>query len=505
VLGTDPGANAAPGEVAIEYHCAGGSRLAADSHLPTFHKVLALARTPELQNLALSKCSRLVANNLQFTNNASSASLIKALLRDVVEMESLGSFGEAKASGPSFILAVHLTAQRAQLWQDNCSKILGGNGEVFTIQKFGGRRWNVGRSNSLWMVPAHDWLLVGCGNDFSPLLDEYLMQIKSLGRPVPALQHTWLEADLSSARLGGWFHSLKPSRLRMTVAPNEDDLQISVRMFSEEVMPWKSNSWQIPKDLIRGQIISFTAGQNVAAFLNLDPAFSHLFGYPLTNQFYSWALDQMPFLNYAAWPVANANKELERLSSEAPSVLNSELNQFNGTELVWNAKDRKLAWLNMGMFVPMFEAVKNNDGQFLFFYGFPQSPNNKPAPDALLARIEGRTNLVYYDWELTGRRLSQWQILKGMVANRARGTNEDALSDMEMEIQWKNGVAGLLGSTATEITSVASNELSLERKSTLGFTAVELTLLADWICDADSGPIHSPAKAGNRASRPFQP
>src|SRR5208282_5631171 len=98
-----------------------------------------------------------------------------------------------------------------------------------------------------------------------------------------------------------------------------------------------------------------------------------------------------------------------------------ELAKFNGTELVWNQKAGKLAWLNMSMFVPMLEAVQNNDGQFLFLCGFPPSIISKPAPDALFARFEGRTNLVYYDWEVTGRRLGEWQILDTMMANRARG------------------------------------------------------------------------------------
>jgi hypothetical protein len=47
----------------------------------------------------------------------------------------------------------------------------------------------------------------------------------------------------------------------------------------------------------------------------------------------------------------------------------------------------------------------------------------------------------------------------------------------------------------TEITHSAPNELSVERKAPMGFTAVELLLLADWLCDANSGPIHSPPSA----------
>ena len=244
---------------------------------------------------------------------------------------------------------------------------------------------------------------------------------------------------------------------------------------------------------MRGQIISFTAGQDVAAFLNMNPALGHLASNPLTNQFYFWALDQMPLLNYMAWPVANASNALQRLATEAPAAFNPELKRFNGTQLAWNSKAARLAWLNMSMFAPALEAVQDNDGQFLFLSSFPRSSKIKPAPDSLLAQIQGRTNLVYYDWELTGRRLSEWQILGKMISNRAVGENGDAEIASFDETEWLGNVVPLVGNTVTEITRVAPKELSFKRKAPVGLTAVELVLLADWFCDANSGPIHPPS------------
>jgi hypothetical protein len=256
---------------------------------------------------------------------------------------------------------------------------------------------------------------------------------------------------------------------------------------------------------MRGTIISFTAGQNVAAFLNMNSVLAHLTGNPLTNQFCFWALDQMPFLNYMAWPVANASKSLQSLSSEAPAALNPVLARFDGTQLVWKQQVGKLVLQNMNMFAPSLAAVTNEDGQFLFLSAFPSSSKGKPAPESLLAQVAGRTNLVYYDWELTGRRLSEWQILGGMIANRA-GLQE---SDPEVEAfdkeEWIAGLCPLAVNTVTEITRFGSNELSFQRKAPLGFTAVELVLLVDWLCDANSGPIHSPPAAGRGAPFPGHP
>jgi hypothetical protein len=499
------GARTALADVAIQYHCAGGSQLAHSTHLTTLQKVLALRATTNFQNLALTRFSGLLAKSLRLGNNPSSSSLLAPLLSDVVETESLGSFGGASSNGTGFILALHLEAHRAQLWQDNFTKILGGSGEKFASQEFSGRRWNASGSNSLWLIQAGDWLLAGCGDDFSAAQVEYLNQIKAKGRPVPALEHNWLEANIASTRLGGLFRILQPARIKITVTPNKDNLQISAQVLEEEAVPWKSDPWQIPKDLIGGQIISFTAAQNVAAFLKVNPAFSHLAGNPLTNQFYFWALDQMPLLNYMTWPVAHASNVLEKLSTEAPAALNPELKRFNGTELVWNRKAGKLVWQNMQMFVPVLQAVQGNDGQFLFLSSFPKSPISKPASKALLAQVEGRTNLVYYDWELTGRRLSEWEILSKMIANRSRPQDSDAVDNTVVENEWLNGLAPLTSNTVTEITRVAPNELLILREAPVGFTAVELVLLADWLCDANSGPIHAWPSAGNMVPFPGHP
>ena len=435
-------------------------------------------------------------NCLRLGNNPSSASLIEPLLRDVLATESLGSFGGASVNAPGFILALRLEASRAQLWRDNLGKIFGGGGDMFRSQEFNGRRWNAGGSNFIWIIPARDWLLVGRGDDFAAEQLEYLNQIKAQGRPVPALEHNWLEADLASTRLGGWFRLLQPSRIRLTVAPNEDHLQIGARILAAEAIPWKAEPWQIPKDLMRGQIISFTVGQNVAAFLKMNPALSHLTGNPLTNQFYFWAMDQMPLLNYMAWPEANASNVLERLSTEAPAAFNAELKQFNGSELVRPPKGDALILRNIRVFGPVLQAVQGIDGQYLFLSSFPRSLNARPAPEGLLVQIEGRTNLVYYDWELTGRRLQEWQMLSKMIANRAAPENSPAGDDALIESEWLGGLAPLAGNTVTEITSVAPNELSVTRKAPVGLTAVELVLLADWLCEANSGPIHSAPPAG---------
>jgi hypothetical protein len=498
------GSSSAPADVAVQYHCAGGSQLAGDTDLTSLQKVLALQSTTSFESIALARISSLLTNSLRLGDNPYTVSLIEPLLSDALETESLGSFDSASDNSLSFILAVHLEAPRMQLWQSNFTSIFGNSGEKLANQEFSGSRWSWGGSNSLWIIPARDWLLVGCGHDFSALKVEYLDKIKAQGRPVPALKDNWLEADIDSMRLRGWFQLLKPARIRITVAPKDDDLHISARVLEEEAIPWKSDPWQIPKDLVRNRTISFTAGQNVAAFLNVSPAYSQLPGNPMTNQFYFWALDQLPLLNYMAWPVAKASNVLQRLSTEAPAALNPELKRINGTELVWRPEASQLVCLNMNLFVPVLQAEKNDDGEFLLLSSFPLS-ESEPAPNPILSQIQGRTNLVYYDWEFTGRRLGEWQILSKMITNRSSKQDKEAFYKANVENALLGALAHFAGDTVTEITRVGPDELSIARKAPVGFTAVELVLLADWLCDANSGPIFSPHPAVKKAPAPLPP
>jgi len=490
-----PGATNDAANVAAWYHCAGGAQLTGNTNLPTLQKALALPSAAPVRELVLARISGLLAGSFQCGTNSSAALLLEPLLSDVLQTESLGSFGGSATNPLNFVLALRLDAKRAQLWQDNLGKAFGGPGEKFATEEFNGWRWNRGASDSFWIVPARDWLLVGRGNEFLPVQAEYLRQVKLHGCPAPPLTDYWLEADVDWARLAAWFPDwsqlLKPARIKVSVAGENDTLRLTARVVYPEAMPWKSGSWQMPADLVQGPIISFTAGQDVAAFLNLGPAFSRLDGHPLTNQFYVWALSGMPFLTYMAWPMVNASNVLEKLSTEASAAFNPGLKRFNGTELLWVANQRKLVLSHLRVMSPTLEAVQDKTVEFSLLSLFPLMRANKPAPDELWKQIKGRTNLVYYDWELTGSRLQIWRLLGRMLLTRRHVPTDDEAEASRIEDKWLGELGVLAGNTITEITRVAPNELSVVRNAPVGFTGIEMFLLSDWLSAVGSPPIDS--------------
>ena len=59
--------------------------------------------------------------------------LVEPLWSDVLETESFATFSCATTNSLSFVLALKLDGPRAQLWQDNLAKALGGAGEKLTV------------------------------------------------------------------------------------------------------------------------------------------------------------------------------------------------------------------------------------------------------------------------------------------------------------------------------------------------------------------------------------
>jgi hypothetical protein len=484
--------SAAPGPVA-QFHCAGYFALAVDTNLSALNQAFALPTAGRVRELAVSRSSKLIADGLGLGTNESAPSLIVPLLNDVLEAESLGSFG-APTDGPlNFILALRLDADRAQFWQSNLSQMLGASGEKVNAQGFDGWRWSMGPSDSYWMTPAKGWLIVGRGDGFLPLQAEYLQQVKSQGRPVPAMAGKWLEANIDWVRLGtrapDWVRLLKPARMKLEIASENSGLNLTAHLVYPEDLPWKFDARPKPTDLVGSPLVSFTAGQDVAAYLNMGPNFSNLPGNPLTNQFCAWALREMPFQTYMAWPEVDASNVLTALSPQAVAAFNPALKEFNGTELLWHPDAYLLELSNLKVIDPAVGAVQRTNGEFLMLAVFPPPLGKQHAPDALWKQVNGRTNLVYYDWEETGARLQQWRGLGRMILTPRRSPSPYMGKARGLETKWMGDLSALQGQTVTEITRTAPNELSVVRQAPLGLTAIEIFLLSDWL-SAVGAPSH---------------
>lgn len=138
-------------------------------------------------------------------------------------------------------------------------------------------------------------------------------------------------------------------------------------------------------------------------------------------------------------------------------------------------------WLGLPIFAPFLRPASEPGDNFLLagtMAGLvPQTPNTNPPPPELLARLTSRTNLFYYDWEITEGRLAQWRQMNSILGMLA---TVPALPGASAAQPWLDAITPHLGNTITEVTLEKPNELQLIRKSHLGLTGFELVQLAQW-------------------------
>src|SRR6185503_20327158 len=121
--------------------------------------------------------------------------------------------------------------------------------------------------------------------------------------------------------------------------------------------------------------------------------------------------------------------------------------------------------------------LRDSGNDYLFFGLFPKEPLVNTPPPELFEQLKGRSNLAYYDWEITEHRLIHakqlYQLLN--ILNHRAG----AMTNWPTQ-KWLTEVGPHLGNTITKAT-VSSKDVSVVRKSHLGLTGFELVTLARWM------------------------
>ena len=497
--------------VAIQYYFAGGDALAANTN---FNQAKGFFNTPPVwhfQDFVLDRLAGVYWKALQFESGGGTAALLRPLLDDLLQVESVGSFGGRDANRMDFVLAARLDAKSAATWQKNLETALHGKGEPLTEEGFTGRRWDRPGGNSFWILRARDWTVTGRGEDLLPVRTEYLHNIKQDNRPAAVMKDSWLSASVDWPLLATWAPlahcPLKLARTIVDVTASNGKMRATAYVSYPEAVPWESQPWRIPKKLVGSPLSSFTASQDLAPYLNSNETLARLSSNPLDSQLFCWALRSVPLQNYAAWAVNDATNVLEKLGAQAPALLNPILEARNHTQLSWMPKKNQLLWIHMQVTSATLEAAHDKSGDFLLASLFPD-PEHVPPSDQLWSQIEGRDDLVYYDWELTGLRLTQWRLLSEVLpvlppptlddsAPRQKAAQKGKPLPISKQAQialvvteaWLAALNLPPANTVTEVTRTSPTELTVVRNSQFLFTGLELVLLSHWLADAPAGPL----------------
>jgi hypothetical protein len=356
--------------------------------------------------------------------------------------------------------------------------------------------------------------------DHNGLVDELRARIQHGQTPLMTRNtHDWLEAELDPARLAAFFslsaaggevpslagagegarravegsggdenksggrgevgsiNIFTPNHFHLTVTGDGTNVLARGTADFPKPLALDVKPWNIPTSLIGERLSSFTLIRGFKPWLESSAAWNNLQIGPPPDQACFWALPDFPMQSYFAAPLPDASNEVARLTDW---VMQNQGHWFPTNGLARfdkSATFNGLDWKGLPYMTPFLRSIMVGSQNYAYGGGIPDVEPNplslKPLQETL-----SRTNLLYHDWEITGPRVEQW-LYMGQFARVV--SHKAQLPFGSPGVLWFAAVAPRLGTAATDITQTGPNQLSFTRQSTLGFTAIELHLLADWL------------------------
>jgi hypothetical protein len=414
------------------------------------------------------------------------------LLNDVVQEQSYLEIRQPAGSSAQSVFAIRLSEAQSGEWFTNLSG---------TLEPLTGTRVLINPVSNEWTIKqgdqcirftrVGDWTLISSGPSSNPLTDEIAGRIRRDGVPfVSAGTNLWLEADLDLPRLAK-LYSLSAggegqgevgnpiSHLTFSLTGDGGNVITRAKVTLTNPLPADLAPWHLPLDFLHEPLTSLTAVRGLQSSLAAWPFWQDLqIGAP-PDQFYVWSLGENPYALYAAAPLPEPRRQFPVLMNWALQSGNPWL-ATNGYVNLRTAPDGNgLLWGNQPDLKPFVKfAGTAEDGWLLA--GLTPDTNSAalPPPPGLVQDILRRTNLVYYDWEVTGPRLQPTLQFAQTARQIAR---QPDLSLNSASLVWLGSLIPRLGTSATIIVRTGPAELTLTRRSTIGLTSVELHLLTGWL------------------------
>lgn len=471
----------------LALHWAGKDRVALDTNAAYLMGIWNMPESERLETQTLDKLARALPALLGAPSNnppADLTPLLRPLLEDLVRQETRLELRTATNFSHELSLAVRLPADRAELWRTNFTAFAEAlTGTRVTPSAPPAPGWRAQRTESrltFQFAQTGGWTLVGLGPESSPVFADFARRLATNSASTAPTNDFWLELDTDLAHFfQTHFIEAAPPLPKLHLTMTGDGQNVRTRGELTFAKPISSTlvPWTIPTNLIHDPLISFTAMRGFQDWLGSSRLWKRLVGDSTPEQIYFWGVRGMPFETYTAavWPGSSnafflASQNL--MNQMNPALTNDwgEVTPMPGTNgIVWTCNPFLKAHLrhNVG---PLGEIVSG---------GFSELPEKgHPIPEDLLAQFLPRTNLLYYDWEITEARVFTWIQIPSflrMVFKKAQ------LHEGTAGLKWLLAAMPKLGNAGTTIQFLDSHRLAIARNSSAGFTGAELQLLMDWL------------------------
>jgi hypothetical protein len=422
--------------------------------------------------------------------------LLEHSLKDVLLEECYLEIRQPTNQAAELTFAIHLDTERVGTWETNSANIIGLLTGAWPAPLTNGiHGWSLQRTSPpdrLQFLRINNWAVFGAGSASNILFTGICDRIRHYDDPFGARTATnWLEADMKLSRLPAplaraWHLSGNLPDISLAVAGDGADVLTHGQLTFPEPLHLELAPWTVPADLIPEPLDSFTAVRGLQPWLS---SLKILHDLPLAappDQLYFWALPGKASQAFFAAPLPDASNVVTRLTEFLMTNRNPWLAAHGYVQFERLPDANGVSWGNMPSIRPFFKFA-DTDGGVVFGGLLPDTTPGtntqaniyqRPARSRLFDQLSAQTNLVYFDWELTGPRLQPCFYIDQVarVVSRHSQLPTDSTS-----LQWLQAIQPRLGACTTTITRTGANQLSFFRKSTLGFTGAEWQLLADWL------------------------
>ncbi|TAL03208.1 MAG: hypothetical protein EPO07_06540 [Verrucomicrobia bacterium] len=450
--------------------------------------LLAVWRLPEsarleahiLDRLALAPWRLLKSDTA--TNGAPTV-LLRPLLQDLLDEEVYAEVFHPTNQPAQFTLAVRVSAERGELWRTNLATVVASLTGVQPAAQGGG--WSAASTNR----PAHfelarkgDWTVVLISSDLKATMSDALARAES-GRAAFSKTGTdnFLAAELDLDRLAdvvAFNRALATNLPRVSLAlgcPASNVVTTATLEFPQP-LGLTLDPWRTPTNLIHGPLHSFTAVRGVQSLLGSSALWKNYGSGDAPNQAFFWAQQPAPFLTFMALPLADPAKVVGTFAEHALENSRPWFATHRSGHLDWHPETSVFQWGGLLLMAPFARPAEVPEGKFLFS-SFANSTLNSPPPATVMDEFLSRTNAVYYDRELTGARMDGWIYLSQTIRLTLYFAQ---LPGDSPSIKWLQAAAPKVGNSTTFVTKSGPSQLTFSRESSLGLTALEMHVLAEW-------------------------
>lgn len=462
--------------VIARFHSVGFRQASPSNDATVFREIWALPASAKLRQDTLDKLAIALIKAIDANKDREQRGvrLLRPLLDDLVDAEWVLEVVEHPQDLLESAVALRLDETRSRLWQTNWSQLLDGAEPPKPIR----RTFSTVANQGWFAIRSIRSSKATAGQDL--LAASLFAKLRDGGAPTPASDH-FLSLELDLARWAVWLGRDSGANLPLVEFSMRGRKEY-VRTVGRIVFPKQAlervEKWDIPIDTIRDPLISFTAVQGAAGWLKRQPIIQQLGLDFIPNQLYFWGLSQTAFQIQGAAPVPNSAAAFKRIVEKWVPSFNPTLEAHSVGHLIVLTNRVGLVWRGLPLLVPYIDTVGSNGHEYLHGGIFPVAPSTNAAPPQLFAELTGRTNLVYYDWEITQARLAQ---IRSVAQLASVFLNIPPTSTNSSSFKWLEAIEPRLGNSITEVSMISSRELHFQRTSHAGLNGLELLGLATWL------------------------